>query len=104
MFNAPTPCSNTLSTAEPLNGFLAITIGSCAGFSAVFQPLQSFANCVVGIVFSPPLVPNLSPPSPPISFSYVPTTVFTPFTFFAKSFNSVQSFAIAAKVSSSGIL
>ena len=37
-FNAPVPCSNTVWATVPLRGFLAMTIGSNAGLSAVPRP------------------------------------------------------------------
>src|SRR5699024_11041475 len=66
MLSAPVPCSNTFAATVPLNGFLAATIGSTAGFNAVPQPSHCAASGVAGAVMSttccPPCLPSANSP------------------------------------------
>src|SRR5699024_7874591 len=66
MLSAPVPCSNTFAATVSLNGFLAATIGSTAGFNAVPQPSHSAASGVAGAVMSttccPPCLPSANSP------------------------------------------
>src|SRR5699024_8533250 len=61
MLSAPVPCSNTFAATVSLNGFLAATIGSTAGFNAVPQPSHCLAASVAGVVIGSGL-PTACPP------------------------------------------
>src|SRR5699024_3529089 len=62
MWSARVPCSNTFAATVPLNGFLAATIGSTAGFNAVPQPSHCLAASVAGVVIGSGLPTDCPPP------------------------------------------
>src|SRR5690625_3966360 len=62
MLSAPVPCSNTFAATVSLNGFLAATIGSTAGFNAVPQPSHCLAASVAGVVIGSGLPTDCPPP------------------------------------------
>ena len=82
--NAPHPWSLRLSARHPSRGFRARTIGSCAGFNAVFHPSHRFASSLVASVTShsrgasPPFVALT--PNPPPDRQPVPRVVYVPVT------------------------
>src|SRR5690554_3770080 len=90
MFIPPTPYFNMFCATVPSNGFLAITIGSNAGLSAVPQPSHCFASSVDGIV----ILALLPAPAPTFIVS-----IFLNFLFFIFLFSPTTSLSAPKRLS-----